>query len=159
MNLIQQGKQSVQQGMDHFLRNFSHVPEDKLNWKPAPTAKSALEVAAHTACHMARFASMLRDRRLPQPESLEALLEQWRQEEAAVASRGQMEEIFRLGASEVLAALDSLAEEDLAIVFDSGMGWTLPMARLVELPGWHITLHLGQIDYLQTCWGDLQIYV
>jgi len=33
------------------------------------------------------------------------------------------------------------------------------MNRWLGLPGWHATLHLGQIDYLQTCWDDQKIYV
>lgn len=159
MDLIQQAKESLQQNMEQFLKNFSHVPDERLHWRPAPEAKSALEVAAHTACHMARFAAMIGEKRLPQPENLEVLLESWRKEEAAVESRIQMEEILRNGAAVVVAALDSLTVEDLGLTLDSGMGWTMPMTRLVELPGWHVTLHLGQIDYLQTCWGDLQIYV
>jgi len=159
MNPIQQGKQSVQQGMDHFLRNFSYVPEDKLNWRPAPTSKSALEVAAHTACHMGRFAAMLKGKQLVQPDDLEALMASWKAEEEAVTTRAEMEIIFRRGTAEVLSALDYLSEEDLELVLDSGMGWTASMKWLVGLPGWHITLHLGQIDYLQTCWGELEIYV
>lgn len=159
MNLIQHSKEAVRQSMEHFLRNFSHVPEERLSWKPAPEAKSALQVAAHTACHMSRFAKMIREKQLPRPDDLESLLASWRQEEEAVTTREEMESLFLSGTEEVLAALDSLTEEDIDLVLDSGMGWTASMKWLVALPAWHITLHLGQIDYLQTCWGDLEIYV
>ena len=35
----------------------------------------------------------------------------------------------------------------------------MPMTFLMNLPGWHATLNTGQIDFLQTCWGDLEVYV
>ncbi len=70
-----------------------------------------------------------------------------------------MESVFRKGTDEVLAALDSLTPEEVALTLDSGQGWTMPMTRLMILPGWHATLHTGQIDLLQTSWNDQEIYV
>lgn len=145
--------------MEMFLRNFSHVPDERLEWTPTPTSKSALRIAAHTALYAGRFAKMIRDRRLPNPESLEAWLAERNAEEAAVTSREEMEAIFRKGTAEVLEALDGLSRDDQERTLDSGQGWTVPMSQLMALPGWHATLHLGQIDYLQTCWDDQTIYV
>jgi hypothetical protein len=70
-----------------------------------------------------------------------------------------MERVFREGTAEVLEALDSLKPEDIEISLDSGQGWSMPMKQLMGLPGFHATLHAGQIDYLQTCWDDQQVYV
>lgn len=156
---IEASKKSAVQGMELFLRNFSHVPDDRLNWSPTPTSKSALRVAAHTALYAGRFAQMIRDKALPQMESLEAWLAQRNAEEEAITTREGMEAAFRRGTAEVLAALESLSEEDICGSLDSGQGWSMSMRFLMDLPGWHATLHLGQIDYLQTCWGDQQVYV
>jgi hypothetical protein len=145
--------------MEYFLRNFSHVPDDKLNWTPVPTAKSAIRIAAHTALYAGRFARMIRDRTLPAPENLAEWLAQRDAEEVAITSRVEMEKIFREGTAEVLVALDTLMPEELELSLDSGQGWSMPMKQLMGLPGWHATLHAGQIDYLQTCWDDQQIYV
>lgn len=65
MDLIESSKQSAVSCMEYFLRNFSHVPDDKLEWTPTQTAKSAMRIAAHTALYAGRFAKMIRDRRLP----------------------------------------------------------------------------------------------
>lgn len=145
--------------MEIFLRNFSHVPDDKLNWTPVPTAKSALRIGAHTALYASRFARMIRDRKLPAPENLTEWLAQRNAEEIAVTSREEVERIFREGTTEVLEALDALTPEEIEISLDSGQGWTMPMKQLMILPGWHATLHTGQIDYLQTCWDDQEVYV
>jgi hypothetical protein len=159
MDLIESYKQRAVSGMEMFLRNFSHVPDDKLEWTPTPTSKSALRVAAHTALYAGRFASMIRDRGLPNPTNLTEWVAQRDAEERAITSREEMEKVFREGTAEVLAALDGLTPEEVESTLDSGQGWSMPMTQLIALPGWHATLHLGQIDYLQTCWDDQQIYV
>lgn len=159
MDPIEAAKQRAVSGMEMFLRNFSHVPDDKLVWTPTPTAKSAIRIAAHTALYAGRFAAMIRERRLPTPADLGAWLAERDAEEIALTDRAEMERVFRTGTAEVLAALDGLAPEDVALTLDSGQGWTMPMTQLMVLPGWHATLHTGQIDYLQTCWDDQQVYV
>ncbi len=142
-----------------FLRNFSYVPEDKLTWTPVPTAKSALRIGAHTALYAGRFASMIRERQLPAPENLTEWLAERDAEEIAITSREEMEMVFRSGTAEVLEALDTLTPEEVEGTLTSAQGWSMPMKQLMGLPGWHATLHLGQIDYLQTCWDDQQVYV
>lgn len=157
--MIEYTKQRAVEGMEIFLRNFSHVPEDKLHWTPTPTAKSALRVAAHTALYAGRFAQMIRDRRLPNPENLEQWLAERDAEEIAVSSRDEMEKIFREGTAEVLEALDGLTPADVEMTLEFGEGGEAKMTWLMALPGWHATLHTGQIDYLQTCWDDQHVYV
>ncbi|MEQ1821122.1 MAG: DinB family protein [Fimbriimonadaceae bacterium] len=159
MDLIESAKREAKSGMEFFLRNFSYVPDDRLSWTPTPTSKSAIRVAAHTALYAGRFARMIRDRKLPVPENLDEWVKQQEAEEAVITSRTDMEQIFRAGTQEVLEALDTLTPEDVDSSLDSGQGWSMPMTQLMALPGWHATLHAGQIDYLQTCWGDQQIYV
>lgn len=145
--------------MEMFLRNFSHVPDDKLTWQATPTAKSALRIAAHTALYAGRFARMIRDQKSAAPDNLEEWLAQREAEEVAITSREEVERVFREGTEEVLAALDALTPEAIASTIDSGQGWSMPMTFLMNLPGWHATLHMGQIDFLQTCWGDQEVYV
>jgi hypothetical protein len=156
---VEASKKSAVQGMEMFLRNFSHVPDDKLTWTPTPTAKSAIRIAAHTALYAGRFARMIEDRQLPGGDNLEEWLAQRNAEEVAITCRVEMESIFRKGTEEVLAALDSLTPEEIGRSLDSGLGWSMPMTFLMNLPGFHATLHTGQIDYLQTCWDDQHVYV
>lgn len=152
-------KLSAVQNMEMFLRNFSHVPDDRLTWAPTPTSKSALRIAAHTALYAGRFARMIEARALPAVSDLDAWLAEREAEEVAITRSEEIEPLFRSGTEEVLAALDSLTPEEVAMVLDSGQGWTTTMKYLMTLPGWHATLHTGQIDYLQTCWNDQHIYV
>lgn len=81
------------------------------------------------------------------------------QEERAVKSREEVEAAFRVGTERVLAAMDALKPEDMDLILESGQGWQMPMRFLVDLPVTHANLHCGQIDFLQTCWGDQEVYV
>lgn len=159
MDLIESAKERAVGGMEFFLRNFAHVPDERLNWSPTPTSKSAMRIAAHTALSTERFAEMIRDRRVPVPENLDEWLAKRNAEEIALTSRSEMERVFREGTARVLEALDSLTPEEFDLSLDSGQGWSMPMRQLMGLAGWHATLHAGQIDYLQTCWDDQRIYV
>lgn len=159
MDLIESSKQRAVSCMEYFLRNFSHVPDDKLHWSPTPTSKSAIRIAAHTALYAGRFARMIRDRKTPAPENLQEWLAARDAEEIAITNRHEIEKIFRAGTDEVLSALDTLTPDEIEMSIDSGQGWSMPMKQLMGLPGFHATLHAGQIDFLQTCWDDQQVYV
>ena len=156
---IDLSKLTAVQGMDMFLRNFSHVPNDKLTWTVTPNSKSALRIAAHTAVTNANFAEMIRNRRVPTPEEVPDFVARTTAAELAITNREEMELVFRENTQKVLDALDTLSDEDIEIELDSGQGWTMSMKFLMRLAGWHATLHTGQIDFLQTCWDDQQIYV
>ncbi len=157
-SLITSCKESAVQAMEYFLRNFSYVPDDKLTWTPTPTAKSAIRIAAHTALYAGIFARMIRDGKLPEMDNLEEWLAQRNAAEVAITSRTEIESIFRKGTDEVIAALDSVTPEAIETKLDSGLGWSMPMTFLMNLPGMHTNGHTAQIDFLQTCWGDQEVH-
>jgi len=155
---VESCRKSAVDSMEHFLKVFSYVPDDKLDWTPTPTAKSALRIAAHTALYAQRFANMIKTRKLPPSENLEAWLNQRNAEECAITKREEIEPIFRKGTAEVLAALDSLTPEIIESDLGSGLGWSMPFTFLMKLPTMHTQVHVGQIDYLQTCWDDQEVH-
>ena len=53
----------------------------------------------------------------------------------------------------------ALPPELIGTTLDSGLGFSMPMTDLMKLPGWHATLHAGQIDFLQTCWDDQKVHL
>lgn len=142
--------------MEHFLVVLSFVPEDKLNWAPSPKAKNALQIAAHTAVTAGNFAVMLRERQLPQ--NVVEHLDRTNKAEAALTTLADIEAAFRRNTAEVVEALGTLTDEEVAMRLDSGQGWSAPMTFLMNLPTLHATGHTYQLDYLQTCWGDLEVH-
>ncbi len=144
--------------MEQFLKTFSFVPDDKLNWTPSPTAKSAIRIAAHTAIYAGVFAKMIRERKLPFGDEIPEFVARIDAAEEALTSRAEMESLFRKNTDEALAALDTLTPEAIGMTLDTSLGWTVPMTRLMMLPGTHAFSHAAQIDYLQTCWGDQEVH-
>ncbi|MBA4293082.1 hypothetical protein C0431_08930 [bacterium] len=157
-NPIETAKKNTIENAEIFLRNFSHVPDDKLNWSPTPTSKSALRIAAHASLYLHRFAEMIATQSVPAVNNLDEWLAEVHAEETAIKNRDQVDAAFQSGIEAVNNALDSLTPADLENSIDSGQGWSMSMTFLINLPAWHTTLHLGQIDYLQTCWNDQTIY-
>src|SRR5688500_14294904 len=158
MELIENCKKDAVTAMEWFLRNLSKVPEERLTWSPSPTSKSALQIAAHTAVTAGNFASMIRARKLPGGDELSDFIERTTAAEIALTDIEEIKALLRKNTDEVLAALDSLSPGDTEIVLDSSLGWSMPMTFLMKLPGFHAIGHTAQIDFLQTCWGDQEIY-
>jgi hypothetical protein len=158
MSAKESAKKDAVTAMEWFLRNLSHVPQDKLEWAPSPTAKSALQIAAHVAVTQGNFANMIRARKLPMNDEIQTFIERTASEEKALTDIDEIIALFRKNTDEVLSALDELKPEDAEIALDSSQGWTMPMTFLMKLPAYHAIGHTAQIDMLQTCWGDQEIY-
>jgi hypothetical protein len=158
MELIENSKRDAVTAMEWFLRNLSKVPEEKLTWSPSPTSKSALQIAAHTAVTAGNFANMIRARTLPGGDELRDFINRTSAAEKSLTDIEEIKTLFRKNTDDVLAALDSLSPEDTEIILDSSLGWTMPMTFLMQLPAFHAIGHTAQIDFLQTCWGDQEIY-
>lgn len=155
-DLITISQQRAVHAMEHFLIVLSFVPEDKLTWSPSPTAKNAIQIAAHTAVTAGNFAKMLNERQLPQ--NVEEHLARTNAAEAALTTIADIEAAFRKNTDDVVAALATLTPEEVDMRLDSGQGWDAPMTWLMNLPAMHATGHTYQLDYLQTCWGDLEVH-
>jgi hypothetical protein len=151
-------KKCAVEDMEYFLRLFATVPDDKLNWSPTPTSKSAMRIAAHTALYAGRFARMIRERELPGSGNLAERKAKQKADEIAITTREEVESIFRKGTAEVVAALDTVPPEDFGKSLDSGFGWSMPMLMLMAMPSSHVSSHTGQINYLQTCWDDQEVH-
>jgi hypothetical protein len=158
-NLIETAKKEAVSAMEWFLRNLSHVPREKLDWAPSQTSKSALQIAAHTAVTAGNFAKMIRARKLPTGDEIPEFIEHTAVAEESLTDIDDIIALLRKNTDEVLSALDTLSPEDTELVLDSSQGWTMPMTFLMKLPAYHGVGHTAQIDFLQTCWGDQEIYV
>ncbi|MDE2125218.1 MAG: DinB family protein [Armatimonadetes bacterium] len=149
-------KERATAAMEGFLHGLSFVPADKLNWSPTPTAKSAMQVAAHCAGYSGAFAWIIREGKFP------CTVEEFRgRVQASIESVTTLEEaeaMLRQGIAETLAALDTVKPEQVGAMVDSPQGQT-PFKFFLTVPARHLEAHDGQIDYLQTCWGDLEVHL
>jgi hypothetical protein len=148
-------KTRTQDALTSFLHSFSFVPEEKLDWSPAPTAKSAIQIAAHCAAYSGMFAWVIREKRWP------CTLEEWKSRVVAntesISSREEAIAMLKLGIEESLVALDTVSDAEFSKIINAPHAQT-PFTFFLNLPAIHLETHESQIDYLQTCWGDLEVH-
>ncbi len=154
--LIAHCKNQATTAMEIFLRNLSHVPEERLDWSPSPTANSALQIAAHVAGYSGAFASIIRAGEFP--ATVGEFMTPIKLAIESVRSVAEADAMLRHGITDTLDALDSVTPERIESSLETPIGPT-PFLFFMTLPSVHLTLHTGQIDYLQTCWGDQEVYI
>jgi hypothetical protein len=142
--------------MEWFLRAFSHVPEDKLSWSPSPTARNALQIAAHCAGFSGGFASVIGTGEFP--ADVDDFLGPIHARIASINTREEAESMLREGIAETVAALDTVQPEQIDAMVITPQGST-PFAFYMTIPAIHLLIHTGQLDYLQTCWGDQEVHL
>jgi hypothetical protein len=141
--------------MEYFLRTLSFVPEDRLNWSPAPTAKSALEIAAHCAGYSGGFARVISAGAFP--STAEEFRNPIHAVISSIASVKEAESILREGIADTVAALDKVPADKIEASISTPQGST-PFRFFMTIPSAHLTGHAYQIDYLQTCWDDQVVH-
>jgi len=121
--------------------NLNYIPADKLAWKPAETAKSALEIVAHVAGALSGMQPALAggDYAPQQPET--------------PADREAARQLLLERAESYAAALEAVTPEQVGEVRELPFG-TLPLAQVARMPVIDLVHHHGQIAYLQTLLGD-----
>lgn len=135
-------------------RTLSFVPADKLTWKPSPTAKSALEIAAHIGVTLMSLSALF-EKRGAKPITVQELLDQLKSEEAKYTTLDSVQALIQRGAERMTKALEAIpasAIENESI--DTPFG-TRPLKRFIFVPESHTHEHAAQIDFLQTVWGDV----
>ena len=120
-----------------LLYNFSLLPADKLEWKPAPTAKSALEIANH----LAAFVNEVNGNLGGEKQAFSPVING---DEAT-------QKLTEIGAR-FAQLLRAASVETLNEIFYAEFGLTnhfIATAVVVD-----VIHHGGQISYLQTLLGD-----
>jgi hypothetical protein len=156
-DMITMYQERATNAMGRFLRTLSFVPADKLTWSPTPTAKSALQIAAHCAGYSGHFAAIIRAGAFPW--SGQEFMGRVQSSIDGITTLEQAEAVLRRGIADSVAALGAVKPEQIdSIVAAPGLGPT-PFTFFMILPAYHLDNHTGQIDYLQTCWGDQEVHL
>lgn len=125
--------------------NLDFIPDDKLNWKPAPKANSALEVIQHMLGAFGGLSAFI---------SGEAKPDSFQMPDIPVPTSRDDAKAKIIEAGDKYAALArSIPDADLARVVDLRM-FSAPMARVLQMPALDAIHHHGQIAYIQLLLGD-----
>ncbi len=124
--------------------NLDFFPDDKLNWKPAPTSKSVLEIVGHMTGTINMMTSALNGK---EPGTLPKATTS----EEAKALVSQVVDAH-------LAKLKALTPQELDSKITLPIG-EFPGVVAAGLPVVEIINHHGQITYIETLLGDTESHL
>jgi hypothetical protein len=122
--------------------NLGFIPEDKLDWKPAPVAKSALEVVNHAVGAVNHIQSELM--------KVEAA------ELPVATDLATARAVIKDVCGKYTAWLRTLEASQLPEIITHPFIGTMPFGVLASIPTTDFVHHHGQIAYIQTLLGDAE---
>ncbi|MGC4047161.1 MAG: DinB family protein [Armatimonas sp.] len=137
-----------------LLHLMSFVPEEKLTWAPSSTARSPLTIAAHCALVNRFFASIITDtmpETMPTPQEF---FDGLREGAGKIASREEAVALLEETTVELTSAVSGVHAGTIEALRRSPFG-PIPVQFWIEQGPGHLAGHIGQVEYLQTIWGDL----
>ncbi len=126
--------------------NLGFIAEDKLNWKPAPTASSAYEVIAHVVHFIQGMRPVLKGGEFAPPQI------------TPPATRKAAQDLITSATQEYAAALRQLTPADLGRTVQLPFG-EFSLAQAAGMPVMDMIHHHGQIAYIQTILGDTESHL
>ena len=127
----------------NIVYNLDFIPADKLGWKPAPTALSALEIVNHI---LKTFKSM---------EPILAGGEMAPQEIVPATNLAEAKQMLHAAVAEYITALRAVPADALGRPVKMRFA-TMPLAQIAGMPILDLIHHHGQIAYIQELLGDTE---
>ena len=153
-NLIESVIADLTQAKDQLIRVLDNTPDDRINWSPAPTARTPIQIVAHCGFSLGFMSDMFDGTPYPAPTMAEADAEFW-EIEREFTTRAKVLDHLESNYSKVVATLRNLDKNnpDKLVKLPFGMG-EAPMHYMLVFPALHTRTHTAQLEYLQTIYGD-----
>ena len=129
----------------NVCNNLGFIPNDKLNWKPAPTANSVLEVVNHLAGSVYGVTAKISGD------------EQGAQFTPATNAQ-DAKALLQKGADNYIAMLGKLTPQDMSRTVTLPFG-EVPLTVAAGVPVVEMINHHGQITYIETLLGDTESHL
>ncbi len=142
MNEMKQLADELNWAAQNLAYNLDFIPDDKLDWKPAPTASSALEIVGHLLGVYHHIGKMMGD-----DSSSDS------SEPQTPTSRDEAKIKLVAAAEEYSYKLLALTPEDMAREVDFPFG-KFKLGFAATMPVTDTVHHHGQIAYIQSLLGD-----
>ena len=123
----------------NICNNIDFIPEDKFTWKPAPTAKSPLEIVKH----MTSTLNMMTSGVTGEPKK----------ELPAVATREESKQLINQMIQDHVTKIRGLSDAQMQETAHLEIG-DFPMSMAVGMPVIECINHHGQFTYIETLMGD-----
>jgi len=151
-DIISEAKAEFIRAKERMARALATTPDDRINWSPASSARTPIQLVAHSAMAVSGIQGMLVGKPFPFANIAEADTN-FRVAEKEFTSREQVLGLLEQNSAEYLTWLDTLTSEQLVSTLQTSFG-SFPMAAAITFPADHLRNHAAQIDYIQTLYGD-----
>ena len=127
------------------------VPQDKWEWKPMDTGRTALDQVAEIALLTGYTADLILERRWTMGSDFSV----FEKEKTLLAQDWPgIQALLKTNVAKMIAALEALPEADLGTSIDMPWG-PMTMAQIMAYPYWNMAYHEGQINYIASLLGTL----
>lgn len=151
-----QAARRVRHAAESLITAVSATPPDRLHWRPLECGRPILNQAIECVFANMRWAGTIRNRALTEvpPETVEQVRAVFRQEIDAGSYTGEtVKAKLREVTAELAEAILAVSEEELSREIKVGFE-TYLLADCFLHPYWNMVYHEGQINYIQTLYGD-----
>jgi len=143
----------TEQAVEGIFRTAHTMPQDKLDWKPLDQGRSALDQLQEVTRAATWFSAMLEKQ--ANPEFSEAHWEQARKTSQSWTTLEQCETRCRENTQKIVELIKNCSDDALAKPIQFGdTGETYTLAEAMTFHHQHLTYHHGQINFIQTLYGD-----
>lgn len=151
--VVEAAKAELSRAVDRVKKAFETTPDDRIHWAPSPSARTPIQQVAHCANSLDGMMRWFQGEEFDTSD-MQALDTKWREEEKAFTTRSAVLARLDETSNNFQKYLDGLTPEQVAGVHATPFG-DFPMAEAITWPADHLRGHSAQMDYTQTCYGDL----
>jgi uncharacterized damage-inducible protein DinB len=133
--------------IDRIFRIARTLPEDKLDWSPAPGARSALCQLQEVATALPEFWAAFSERKLDwNQEKMTA----WLEERKKITSIDELEKVAKENTAKLLELIRNTPEGELSAPVQMPFPGDFDLAEILAYHYWNASYHEGQIMYISS---------
>jgi uncharacterized damage-inducible protein DinB len=136
-------------------RTVSHVPEEKYSWSPMGEARPVWDMLLECACILEAAKDWIEQGEM----KFEAYFAEREQAKADPPALPALLERLNAAAEAYAKAIESLSDEQAEQEIQNPMtGRPAPFIRAASMPIMNMVYHFGQVNYIQTMLGDMEMH-
>ncbi|HLK57342.1 MAG TPA: DinB family protein [Chthonomonadaceae bacterium] len=125
------------------------LPEDKRNWRPAETARTALDQYAECAILNGSTADVIVSRSFPTNYDFSAFTNA---KDALAQNWDRAQALLKENTEKICSVIQAVPDADLNIEVQFPWG-PMTLAQIIAYPLWNMSYHEGQINYIASLLG------
>lgn len=139
-----------------IMKAVRAMPAEKLEWKVLDAGRSPLDILQECAQSPTYVIPMLQTRACPpfNPETFSKL-----KDERSSWDVDKCEQVMTENLEKLFSEIRSFPQEELSFEIDLPFveGLRQSMADIMGYPYWNLAYHLGQVSFIQTLYGDMDM--